>query len=76
MNDNKVEKALIPALLAAAAVYLGISRNSTSLGNLAKDVVSRVVNDQVDGGVKRIKNRRHKQRKRKQYLLTYENNNH
>jgi hypothetical protein len=45
-NDFK-ENTIIPTLLAGAAVYFGLTRNSDKLGDVTKTVVSRLVDDQV-----------------------------
>lgn len=45
-NDFK-ENAIIPTLLAGAAVYFGLTRNSDKLGDVTKTAVSRLVDDQV-----------------------------
>jgi hypothetical protein len=47
MGKELKENAIIPTLLAGAAVYFGMTRNSSKLGDVTKMAVSRLVDDQV-----------------------------
>jgi len=47
MREQAKTEAIIPTLLAGAAVYFGLSKNSGTLADLAKEAVSRMINDQT-----------------------------
>ena len=49
-EENHLKNAVIPTLLAGAAVYFGLVKKGASLGDLAKEAVNRVISDQ--SGVK------------------------
>lgn len=44
--------AIVPAILAGAAAYFGVKGKGGSLGDLAKDAICRVINDQSSEPVK------------------------
>lgn len=71
MSEDNHEKAIISAALAAIAVFLGVSRNSKKFANLAKDVVSRLLNLHVQEKPKPAK----KVMQYKRYDISYENKN-
>ena len=58
--SEKKSSSIIPTLLAGAAVYFGLNQKGSDLGDLAKEAVSRVVDDQA--GV--TKKHRRSQRRR------------
>jgi len=49
MHQNKQSKnhVLIPALIAAIAAYFGFKKKSETLASVAKDLVTRAVDDQT-----------------------------
>lgn len=53
-EDNK-GSAIIPSLLAGAALYFGLSKNSGELADIAKEALSRVVDDQSGKGRTQMK---------------------
>ena len=46
--NQKAKQSLVPALLAGAAVYFGIKGKGSCLGDLTKEAVNRMINDNVD----------------------------
>lgn len=47
MSEKNSEGLLVSSLLAGAAVYFGLTSRGNALGDLAKEAVNRVINDQV-----------------------------
>ena len=47
MSKEGKDHVLIPVLIAAAAAYFGFKRKSENVSEIAKDLVSRAVKDQV-----------------------------
>lgn len=47
MNKDYKDHALIPALIAMVAVYFGFRRKSETLGEVAKELVERAIEDQT-----------------------------
>lgn len=45
--SRDISGALVPAILAGAAAYFGVKGKGGSLGDLAKDAICRVINDQT-----------------------------
>lgn len=45
--SKDISGAIVPAILAGAAAYFGIKGKGGSLGDLAKDAICRVINDQT-----------------------------
>jgi len=48
MGEEKSTNLVIPALLAAAAAYFSFEKKGTAIGDLAKEAVGRVINDQTN----------------------------
>jgi hypothetical protein len=47
MGDENKNNAIIPGLLAGAAIYFGLTNNAGRLADLAQSAMSRVISDQM-----------------------------
>jgi hypothetical protein len=47
MTEENKYAAVLPSLLAGAAIYFGLSKKSTAIGDLTKEALNRVVDDQM-----------------------------
>jgi hypothetical protein len=71
MSNKKISEAFIPAIIAGAAAYFGLTGKSSAIGDIAKTAVARLVEDQKkDAQCKKEvphnqNRRRHKNRRRK-----------